>query len=70
MKKKLFTLLPILLLASCSINLNSPTNDYVDPTINWSYSSPEEEAIVVTKEGVEISSIEGSFTFPSVLLLM
>ena len=58
MKKRLITLLPILLLASCSINLNSPTNDYVDPTINWSYSSPEEEAIVVTKEGVEISSIE------------
>ena len=61
--KKLFALLPILLLASCTgSNISTSTSENT-PTVpasfeNWSYTEPEEEAIVVSKEGVEISSLE------------
>lgn len=62
--KKIIVLLP-LLLASCSANQNILNYEPVEPIEqtpfdieNWSYTEPEEEAIVVTKEGVEVSSVE------------
>ena len=63
--KKIIVLLP-LLLASCSVNqnvLNVEPNEPIEDNSpydleNWSYTEPEEEAIVVTKEGVEVSSVE------------
>lgn len=64
--KKIFALLPILLLASCTGNSPVTTTSSDTPSgenipagyENWSYTEPEEEAIVVSKEGVEISSLE------------
>ena len=69
--KKLVSLFAILLLASCSSSQNAstlpiipqgnePGNVDINPTqpYEFSYTEPEEEAIVVTKDGVEVSSIE------------
>lgn len=64
--KKLI-LLPILLLTSCAASTqnviyNVPEQSSEETTpidiSNWTYTEPEEEAIVVTKEGVEVSSVE------------